>query len=165
MSRSMISLIERGESSPTAVVLDKLAAGLGVTLGALFNTPASVSCGVLTYDFLSLVLPLLFSQSEELVGGAEGHAHSIEVVGDGRVQQAQVCGPICGAEIVRHLQLETGGSLFRQIQSGPSRSQGIETPGNEHHLSCGSLRASADDVVAWAMGVYRGAAAPSGLAT
>jgi transcriptional regulator with XRE-family HTH domain len=32
----MISLIERGESSPTAVVLDKLAAGLGVTLASLF---------------------------------------------------------------------------------------------------------------------------------
>src|SRR2546421_49910 len=30
VSRSMISLIERGESSPTAVVLEKLAAGLGV---------------------------------------------------------------------------------------------------------------------------------------
>ncbi|MCG7391404.1 XRE family transcriptional regulator [Microvirga sp. ACRRW] len=36
VSRSMISLIERGESSPTAVVLDKLAAGLGVTLASLF---------------------------------------------------------------------------------------------------------------------------------
>ena len=29
----MISLIERGESSPTAVVLEKLAAGLGVIAG------------------------------------------------------------------------------------------------------------------------------------
>jgi transcriptional regulator with XRE-family HTH domain len=36
VSRSMISLIERGESSPTANVLDKLAAGLGVTLASLF---------------------------------------------------------------------------------------------------------------------------------
>jgi transcriptional regulator with XRE-family HTH domain len=36
VSRSMISLIERGESSPTAAVLDKLAAGLGVTLASLF---------------------------------------------------------------------------------------------------------------------------------
>lgn len=36
VSRSMISLIERGESNPTAVVLDKLAAGLGVTLASLF---------------------------------------------------------------------------------------------------------------------------------
>jgi transcriptional regulator with XRE-family HTH domain len=41
VSRSMISLIERGESSPTAVVLDKLASGLGVTLGTLFEMPAS----------------------------------------------------------------------------------------------------------------------------
>lgn len=39
VSRSMISLIERGESSPTAVVLEKLAAGLGVTLAALFQDP------------------------------------------------------------------------------------------------------------------------------
>jgi transcriptional regulator with XRE-family HTH domain len=37
VSRSNISLIERGESSPTATVLDKLAAGLGVTLASLFE--------------------------------------------------------------------------------------------------------------------------------
>jgi transcriptional regulator with XRE-family HTH domain len=36
VSRSMVSLIERGETSPTAVILDKLAAGLGVTLASLF---------------------------------------------------------------------------------------------------------------------------------
>lgn len=41
VSRSMISVVERGESSPTAVVLDKLAVGLGVTLVTLFNTPAT----------------------------------------------------------------------------------------------------------------------------
>src|SRR3984885_2166144 len=41
VSRSMISLIERGESSPTAVVLEKLAAGLGVTLASLFDVPAT----------------------------------------------------------------------------------------------------------------------------
>lgn len=40
VSRSMISLVERGESSPTAVVLEKLAAGLGVPLAALFDDPA-----------------------------------------------------------------------------------------------------------------------------
>lgn len=40
VSRSMISLIERGESSPTAVVLEKLSAGLGVTLASLFELPA-----------------------------------------------------------------------------------------------------------------------------
>ena len=39
VSRSMISLIERGESSPTAVVLDKLAASLGVTVASLFDAP------------------------------------------------------------------------------------------------------------------------------
>jgi transcriptional regulator with XRE-family HTH domain len=37
----MISLIERGESSPTAVVLEKLAVGLNVTLASLFDTPAA----------------------------------------------------------------------------------------------------------------------------
>jgi transcriptional regulator with XRE-family HTH domain len=37
VSRSNISLIERGQSSPTAAVLDKLAAGLGVTLASLFE--------------------------------------------------------------------------------------------------------------------------------
>lgn len=41
VSRSMISLIERGESSPTAVVLERLATGLGVPLASLFDTPAT----------------------------------------------------------------------------------------------------------------------------
>jgi transcriptional regulator with XRE-family HTH domain len=39
VSRSMISLIERGESSPTAVVLERLATGLNVTLASLFEGP------------------------------------------------------------------------------------------------------------------------------
>jgi transcriptional regulator with XRE-family HTH domain len=37
VSRSAISLIEREETSPTAVVLNKLADALGVTLAALFS--------------------------------------------------------------------------------------------------------------------------------
>jgi transcriptional regulator with XRE-family HTH domain len=37
VSRSMLSLIERGESSPTAVVLEKIATGLGVALASLFE--------------------------------------------------------------------------------------------------------------------------------
>jgi transcriptional regulator with XRE-family HTH domain len=41
VSRSMISLIERGESSPTAVVLEKLATALGVMLASLFDTPTA----------------------------------------------------------------------------------------------------------------------------
>lgn len=41
VSRSMISLIERGESSPTAVVLNRLATGLGVVLASLFETTAT----------------------------------------------------------------------------------------------------------------------------
>ncbi|WP_250530326.1 helix-turn-helix domain-containing protein [Caballeronia sp. ATUFL_F1_KS4A] len=40
VSRSMISMIERGAASPTAVVLDKLAAGLGVSLASLFGGEA-----------------------------------------------------------------------------------------------------------------------------
>src|SRR5690242_10313649 len=39
VSRSMISLIERGESSPTAVLLERLAAGLDVPLASLFDAP------------------------------------------------------------------------------------------------------------------------------
>ncbi len=45
VSRSNISLIERGQSSASATVLDKLAAALGVTLSSLFEdsaTPAAV---------------------------------------------------------------------------------------------------------------------------
>ena len=41
VSRSMISLVERGESSPTAVVLDKIATGLGVPLATLFDDPSA----------------------------------------------------------------------------------------------------------------------------
>lgn len=41
VSRSNISLIERGQSSPTATVLDRLGAGLGVTLASLFEPPAT----------------------------------------------------------------------------------------------------------------------------
>src|SRR5438876_10975821 len=44
VSRSMLSLVERGESSPTAVVLEKIASGLGVSLATLFedsSAPAS----------------------------------------------------------------------------------------------------------------------------
>ncbi|ANN76266.1 helix-turn-helix domain-containing protein [Bordetella flabilis] len=37
VSRSTISLIERGESSPTAIVLDKLATALHVPLASLFE--------------------------------------------------------------------------------------------------------------------------------
>jgi transcriptional regulator with XRE-family HTH domain len=39
VSRSMISLIERGETSATAVVLDRLATALDVTLASLFDQP------------------------------------------------------------------------------------------------------------------------------
>jgi transcriptional regulator with XRE-family HTH domain len=39
VSRSMLSLIERGESSPTAVVLERIATGLNVTLASLFDHP------------------------------------------------------------------------------------------------------------------------------
>jgi len=37
----MISVIERGETSATAVVLEKLARGLGVTLASLFDDPVA----------------------------------------------------------------------------------------------------------------------------
>lgn len=39
VSRSMISLVERGESSPTAAVLERLAMGLNVSLASLFDPP------------------------------------------------------------------------------------------------------------------------------
>lgn len=40
VSRAMISKIERGEVSPTAAILARLAAGLGVTLASLFSGKA-----------------------------------------------------------------------------------------------------------------------------
>lgn len=40
VSRSMISLVERGESSPTAAILNKLADALGVSLASLFSVEA-----------------------------------------------------------------------------------------------------------------------------
>ena len=43
VSRAMISRIERGESSPTAAVLGRLSAGLGVTISSLFaDEPAAL---------------------------------------------------------------------------------------------------------------------------
>jgi transcriptional regulator with XRE-family HTH domain len=45
VSRSMISVIERGRGSATAVVLEKLAAGLDVTLAALFDPPSASTGG------------------------------------------------------------------------------------------------------------------------
>ena len=41
VSRSNISLIERGQSSPTAVVLDKLSSALGVSVASLFEPDAA----------------------------------------------------------------------------------------------------------------------------
>ena len=38
VSRSNISLIERGQSSPTAVVLDKLSSALGVSVASMFES-------------------------------------------------------------------------------------------------------------------------------
>lgn len=43
VSRSMLSLVERGESSPTAVVLEKIASGLGVSLATLFDDASAPS--------------------------------------------------------------------------------------------------------------------------
>jgi transcriptional regulator with XRE-family HTH domain len=43
VSRSMISLIEREESSPTAVVLEKIATGLGVPLATLFDDSSTAA--------------------------------------------------------------------------------------------------------------------------
>ena len=45
VSRSMISLIERAETSPSAVVLEKLATALGIPLASLFDAPAETPCG------------------------------------------------------------------------------------------------------------------------
>jgi transcriptional regulator with XRE-family HTH domain len=45
VSRSNISLIERGRSSPTATVLDRLSAGLGVTLASLFEDAGGRDAG------------------------------------------------------------------------------------------------------------------------
>ena len=42
VSRSNISLIERGQSSPTAIVLDKLSMALGVSLASLFEQSEQV---------------------------------------------------------------------------------------------------------------------------
>jgi len=50
VSRSMISLVERGESSPTAVVLEKIAAGLGVPLATLFDDPSTPASPVSRRD-------------------------------------------------------------------------------------------------------------------
>ncbi|RYF64696.1 MAG: XRE family transcriptional regulator [Comamonadaceae bacterium] len=45
VSRSNISLIERGQSSPTAAVLDKLAIGLSVALASFFDDSSDIKNG------------------------------------------------------------------------------------------------------------------------
>ena len=43
VSRAMLSRIERGESSPTAQLLNKVCGGLGITLSVLFAEPRPMS--------------------------------------------------------------------------------------------------------------------------
>lgn len=43
VSRAMISRVERGEASPTAVVLEKIATGLGCTLSSLFDDTSATN--------------------------------------------------------------------------------------------------------------------------
>lgn len=43
VSRAMISRVERGETSPTAVLLEKIATGLGCTLSSLFEDSIAAS--------------------------------------------------------------------------------------------------------------------------
>jgi transcriptional regulator with XRE-family HTH domain len=50
VSRSMISLVERGESSATAVLLEKIATGLGVPLATLFDDPSAAASPVSRRD-------------------------------------------------------------------------------------------------------------------
>jgi transcriptional regulator with XRE-family HTH domain len=50
VSRSMISLVERGESSPTATVLEKIASGLGVSLATLFEDSSAPAVPVSRRD-------------------------------------------------------------------------------------------------------------------
>lgn len=47
VSRAMIDRIERGVSSPTALVLGKLSAALGLTISSLLSRPTAVSAGLL----------------------------------------------------------------------------------------------------------------------
>lgn len=46
VSRSMLSLVERGETSPTAVVLEKIAKALGAPLASLFEDAAALVSAV-----------------------------------------------------------------------------------------------------------------------
>src|SRR5690606_34023685 len=50
ISRAMISRIERGESNPTAVLLGRLCAGLGVSLASLFARETPVASPVQRAD-------------------------------------------------------------------------------------------------------------------
>src|SRR5262245_14750925 len=50
VSRSMLSLVERGETSPSAVVLEKIATGLGVSLATLFDDSGSAMSPVSRSD-------------------------------------------------------------------------------------------------------------------
>jgi transcriptional regulator with XRE-family HTH domain len=49
VSRAMLSRIERGESSPTAQLLNKVCDGLGITLSALFAEPTPAASPLARY--------------------------------------------------------------------------------------------------------------------
>jgi transcriptional regulator with XRE-family HTH domain len=49
VSRAMLSRIERGESSPTAQLLNKVCDGLGITLSVLFAEPAPLASPLARY--------------------------------------------------------------------------------------------------------------------
>jgi transcriptional regulator with XRE-family HTH domain len=81
VSRAMISRIERGEASPTANVLARIANGLGVSLASLFSD-VSPDAGPLSRR---VAQPLWtdpetgYRRRNVSPGGAAGHAEIVEV--------------------------------------------------------------------------------------
>lgn len=137
VSRSMLSLIEREESSPTAVILNKIAASFGVPLAAFFEDPAALAgpisraadrqpwrdpqtgylrevlspSGIAApFQLVQVSLPAGATVQYEGVNRARPYHQQIWVL-EGRIEVS------FGADVHR---LEEGDCLARDVDGGPS---------------------------------------------
>jgi transcriptional regulator with XRE-family HTH domain len=137
VSRSMLSLIEREESSPTAVVLNKVAAAFGVPLAVFFEDPTANShpvsrandrsvwrdpqshylrevlspSGVAApFQLVQVTLPAGATVQYEAVNRVRPYHQQVWVL-EGRIEVA------FGADIYR---LEEGDCLARDVDGKPS---------------------------------------------
>lgn len=146
VSRSMISLIERGQASPTAVVLEKIANGLGVALATLFEAePASHEEKVVAraseqgfwQDPASGYMRRNVSPSQEL-GGQAPPVHLVEVKFPAKAR-VMYDGLVQGAIIHQQIWLLAGqmeitlGNETHQLKAGDCLAHRLDRPITYHN--------------------------------